>query len=159
MDLPAGIKAVTGTLVANPNAGSIANGATGGVRISIDVGPGFVAGLTDILVEMNTFAAAGSNTFRLGLNNPEQSLTTMMSASQAFWQAGRAAITSATEGNFDSKTPYHWHLPVFTVRDIVGQWSNSTGGSISPSLWVYYQIYEVKDAEFMRIAGLSLSRQ
>lgn len=155
--LPSGVTPKTGTLVSFGNSGTITNTNVGGVKHNIDLGPGFVVGITSILVEMNTFAAAGSNSFLFSLN-PTVDPTVQMAASQAFWQAGRAAVTSTTTGSYDSKTGYQWLTPVFTVQNFVSQWVNNTGGNISPSVWVYYTIFEVKDAEFLRIAGVSLSR-
>ena len=156
--LPRGVEPRTGTLVSYGNSGSIANGATGGVKHRWDLGPGFVVGIQAILIEMNTFASAGSNTYRFSLD-PNVQTTTTMAQSQAAIQAGRAAITSTTTGSYDSKVEYFLPLaPMFTVNDATSQWINNTGGAISPGVWVYYQIFSVSDTEFLRIAGVSLSR-
>lgn len=156
--LPAGIKPVTGLLTATANLGTITAGASAADRLRFDLGSGFVTGVWGASINTGGWSGGDGQQLLMTLTT-DLDLTAVVGGARAeLWTWGQITqLTTSGQPVFPQEAHITWPAPILVAQDlnVVG---NATIVNISAAMIVYYQIMEVTDAQFLRIAGITLAR-
>ena len=162
-DLPSGIKLETGLLVFNLEHPVTAGGSDSSViaRFAPGLGAGFAIGLHGYSVVPNVGAPVSGDGWRWELGT-DQDTTAIGDGTNNDVVYSRAinqiVITSGTvfSGNFGATEPVHHSIPILVVKNVISRFNPlivPTNAQVS----IYYSIYSVTDAQFLRVAGISLA--
>lgn len=164
LDVPRGVTPASGVLVGTATTTN-ADTETSGERIRIDLGPGFAIGLHAVAFGAAESPGADADEQRWALiADPDISLTTAITQSDpriiAYRRLAFELVTSGGGGIEQEVQQLVLPAPMLMVRDMSFIATNNRNGSTA-GIFVcryYYSIYEVTDAQFVRLAGVSLAR-
>lgn len=164
LDVPRGVTPASGVLVGTATTTN-ADTETSGERIRIDLGPGWAIGIHAVTFGAAEPLGADGDEQRWALiADPDISLTTVIGQADpriiAYRRNSFELVTSG--GGFGENEVQQLVLPapVLMVRDMSFIATNNRTGSTA-GIFVcrfYYSLYTVTDAEFVRLAGVSLAR-
>lgn len=161
-DVPAGIKPITGLLVSLHPADDLAAAGISGQRHTFgSLGPDLAVGIHGVRFHTTNIDADAESIRGTVSLDPDISLTEMPSrvdGSLIYDQvyAVDVVTSGAARGviEFDRAYP----APFLTVRNITTHMQNAGGAQADLALQVLYSVYEVSERDFVRLAGISLSR-
>lgn len=161
-DTPRGVVPRTGMLLSTVNSGAIANGEVGGALHRIDLGPGFAVGIHGAYCNPRSTPDADAESYRYFLSlDPNVDLTSQPAVTDgSIAYEGGLGFNVVTSGAFSGHVDLwvQFSAPILTVQNFASIFVNDLGTSLTPAMRVHYAIYEVSDADFLRIAGVSLAR-
>lgn len=160
--LPPGVRQRTGVMVSRRNTASLADDTLDVQRYEISPGPGFVVAVLGMETVIGSLPLVADYATILLVSDPDPG-TTLLGPGDNRVMGGRGPTVGGDGG---AGTEFIWEEykenmfpgPILLAKDpSVMFWSGATGG-VSMACGIYYVICEVTDAEFLRIAGVSLAR-
>ena len=158
IELPKGVKPMTGLLFAKADHGNVAAGVDDAIVLRIQPGPGFAVGLHGFNIIETALPGGDGNGWRweLGSNTDITAVQDGLGNDILYMANQRIEIT--TSGGPMPWTPdrYYNTGPLLVIRDVISRY-NSLVGTSAAKVSIYYAIYEVSDSDFLRIAGFQLA--
>jgi len=161
-DVPKGVVPVTALLKSTVGVNAQVVG-TFGVNHNISLGPGYVIGIHGWMTSTEDPAASSGQYYSIQLIN-QGDLTAPIGLPDPRILAARSTILSGPGSSFgsvhDEVIHVVWPVPILVAQEkLTAAGDNSVGGTSHWMSQLEYAIYEVDEGTFVRIAGLSLSRQ
>ena len=156
-DVPNGVTPQTGLLLRtqlfNPGAGSDSI-----VTESWNLGGGFAVGIHGYQLDVSGWTGADGEQFDYEFNLDPNTIAVNTNAGSRLFRSSQEANIS-TSGALLEPFPATVFLPgpILTVQNAVHTFTPVTTAMVG-RLALFYSIYRVSDSDFIRIAGVSLSR-
>lgn len=157
-NVPGGIKQATGLLFKNFGPGTVSAGASGTDRLRFALGPGFAIGIWGYQISANGWTGADGQEISWELTTDLDATAANLNRTPALAE-GNAVTQLTTSGNPFIKAEWvqSWAAPMFIVQDLLYV-ATVTNVALSVAGKLYFAIYEVTDAQFIRIAGVNLAK-
>lgn len=161
-DVPQGIKPVTGLLLSLHPENDLAAAAIGAQRHTFgSLGPDLAVGIHGVRFHTTNIDADTESIRGTVSLDPDISLVQMPSVFDASLIYDQLyAVDVVTSGAARGVIEFYrsYNVPIMTVRNITTHIQNAGGAQADFALQLLYSVYEVSERDFVRLAGISLSR-
>ena len=157
LELPRGVKPVTGLLFAHADHGAVASGADENIVLRLQPGPGFAVGLHGFSLLETANPGADGNGYRWELGTNTDITPVQDGLGNEVVYSAEARVEGAP-GQVPMWSPNRYYNagPLLVIRDVISRVNSLTGVSAFSAI-IYYALYEVSDSDFLRIAGVQLA--
>ena len=157
IELPRGIKPVTGLLFAHADHGAVGAAADENLVLRLMPGPGFAVGLHGFSLLETANPGADGNGYRWELgSNTEITPVQDGLGNDVIYSAEQRVEGAPGQSVLWNPNRMMNAGPILVIRDVISRVNSLTGVSAFSAI-IYYALYEVSDSDFLRIAGIQLA--